>query len=86
MVSAEDAFGLTVGNETIGLYGAFQIRGFNPQDAGNVRISGLYFDQQGPLSARVIEGSIIRVGMSVVSYAFPAPTGIVDYDLRHAGD
>lgn len=38
------------------------------------------------LSPRVIEGSTIRVGMSAVGYAFPAPTGIVDYDLRHVGD
>ena len=86
VVSAEDAFGLTVGNETIGLYDPYQVCGFNPQDAGNVRVSGLYFDQQGPLSARVIEGSTIRVGMSAVGYAFPGPTGIVDCDLRHVGD
>ena len=76
----------SAGNKTIALYDPFQVRGFNPQDEGNVRISGLYFDQQGTLSARVIEGSAIRVGMSAVGYAFPAPTGIVDYDLRHAGD
>ncbi|HWW19390.1 MAG TPA: hypothetical protein VNZ06_01180 [Steroidobacteraceae bacterium] len=83
---ADDAFGLTLGLESIGLYGPGGVRGFNPQVAGNVRINGLYFDQQGGLSGRVIEGSTIRIGVSEVGYPFPAPTGIVDYDLRHVGD
>jgi iron complex outermembrane recepter protein len=86
VTSAEDAFGLTLGLESIGMYGPGQVRGFSPETAGNVRIDGLYFDQQGPLSNRVVEGSTIRVGVSEIGYAFPAPTGIVDYDLRHAGD
>jgi iron complex outermembrane receptor protein len=86
VVSAEDAFGLTIGTETIGLYDQNQIRGFSPQIAGNARIGGLYFDQQAPLSNRVIEGSTVRVGFSAIGYAFPAPTGIVDYALRRAGD
>jgi iron complex outermembrane recepter protein len=86
VVSAEDAFGLTLGLESIGMYSPGQVRGFSPQAAGNVRIEGLYFDQQGALSNRVVEGSTIRVGISEVGYPFPAPTGIVDYQLRHAGD
>jgi hypothetical protein len=44
VVSAEDAFGLTVGLESTGLYNPGSIRGFNPQTAGNARIDGLYFD------------------------------------------
>lgn len=86
VASASDAFGLTLGLESIGLYGPGFVRGFNPQTAGNVRIDGLYFDQQGALSNRVVEGSTIRIGISEVGYAFPAPTGIVDYDLRHTGN
>ena len=86
VAAADDAFGLTQGLESIGLYSPGSIRGFNPQAAGNVRLDGLYFDQQGGLSNRVVEGSTIRVGPSETGYAFPAPTGIVDYDLRHAGD
>jgi iron complex outermembrane recepter protein len=86
VISADDAFGLTLGLESIGMYGPGQVRGFSPQTAGNVRIDGLYFDQQGSLSNRVIEGSTIRVGVSEIGYAFPAPTGIVDYGLRRAGD
>ena len=86
VATAEDAFGLTLGLESIGMYSPGQVRGFSPQSAGNVRIDGLYFDQQGALSNRVIEGSTIRVGVSEIGYAFPAPTGIVDYGLRSPGN
>lgn len=86
VASAQDAFGLTLGLESIGLYGPGGVRGFSPQQAGNVRIDGLYFDQEGGLSNRVIDGSAIRVGVSEIGYAFPAPTGIVDYQLRSPGD
>lgn len=86
VATAEDAFGLTLGLESIGMYSPGQVRGFSPQSAGNVRIDGLYFDQQGALSNRVIEGSTIRVGVSEIGYAFPAPTGIVDYNVRRSGD
>ena len=86
VASASDAFGLTLGLESIGLYGPGYVRGFNPQTAGNVRIDGLYFDQQGSLSNRVVEGSTIRIGVSEIGYAFPAPTGIVDYNLRNPGN
>jgi hypothetical protein len=86
LATANDAFGLTLGLESIGLYGPALVRGFNPQTAGNVRIDGLYFDQQGALSNRVVEGSTIRIGVSEIGYAFPAPTGIVDYDLRDPGN
>src|SRR5579872_313229 len=86
VAAANDGFGLTLGLESIGLYGPGFVRGFSPQAAGNVRIDGLYFDQQGSLSNRVVEGSTIRIGVSEIGYAFPAPTGIVDYSLRHAGN
>lgn len=43
--AAEDAFGTRVGNESIGLYGPYNARGFSPVSAGNVRIEGLYFEQ-----------------------------------------
>lgn len=86
VVAAQDAFGLTLGLETIGMYSPGQVRGFSPAAAGNVRIDGLYFDEQGSLSRRVVEGWAIRVGVSEVGYAFPAPTGIADYQLRRPGD
>src|ERR1700734_1014401 len=84
VTAAEDAYGLTLGLESVGIYSPGLGRGFSPQTAGNVRIEGLYFDQQGGLTNRVVEGSAIRVGVSEIGYAFPAPTGIVDFDLRHS--
>jgi len=83
--SAEDAFGTSVGDESIGIYNAYDVRGFSPVDAGNVRIDGLYFDQQTDLNERVSGGSTIRVGLSAQSYPFPAPTGIADFGLRVPG-
>jgi iron complex outermembrane receptor protein len=35
---AEDAFGYSVGRETLGLYSSSNVRGFSPFKAGNVRI------------------------------------------------
>ena len=42
VTSADDAFGTSVGNETIGLYSTDEVRGFSPVAAGNIRIDGLY--------------------------------------------
>lgn len=80
--SAEDAFGKSVGDTSIGIYNETDVRGFSPTDAGNLRIEGLYYDQQGTLTDRLEQASTIRVGISAQSYHFPAPTGIVDYELR----
>jgi len=86
ITSAEDAFGTAVSGESIGLYDAFSIRGFSPSTAGNLRIEGLYFDQQAELTIRAQSGYAVHVGTSAQGYIFPAPTGIVDYSLRHSDD
>lgn len=86
VTSADDAFGSTVGNERTGIYSDSDIRGFSPVKAGNLRIEGIYFDQQASLTSRVRAGSTIRVGVAALDYPFPAPTGIVDYKLRPAGE
>ena len=86
VTAAEDAFGTSIGNESIGLYSSSQVRGFSPVSAGNVRIEGIYFDRQASISDRLVSGSTIRVGLSAQGYPFPAPTGIVDYRLRGVGD
>jgi len=85
VTQADDAFGTSVGNEQVGLYSSFDVRGFSPTKAGNVRIDGLYFDQVTELDSRVVESSRIRVGIAAQGYAFPAPTGVVDYSLRLPG-
>lgn len=86
VTAAEDAFGATLGDESIGLYSTSLVRGFSPVTAGNVRFEGLYFDRQAWLPNRLVEGSTIRVGLSAQGYPFPAPTGIVDYRLHKVGD
>jgi iron complex outermembrane receptor protein len=86
ITQASDAFGTSVGDETIGLYSGGNVRGFSAFAAQNVRIEGLYFDNQGPLSDAVRAGSTIQVGISALGYPFPAPTGIVDFSLRRSGD
>ena len=44
VTQAEDAFGFSVGRESLGIYSAGYARGFSPTAAGNVRIDGLYID------------------------------------------
>jgi len=87
VTAAGDAFGVTVGFQTIGLYGPINVRGFNPAQAENLRIEGLYYDQQLTYSNPFLfSRSDIRVGIAAQSYSFPSPTGIVDYKLRIPGD
>lgn len=86
VTSARDAFGTSIGNEQIGLYGSSEVRGFSPLDAGNLRIEGFAFDAQGSLSGRLVSGSTVHVGLTAQGYPFPAPTGIVDYRLRPVGE
>lgn len=82
---AEDAFGASVGRETIGLYTSSNVRGFSPTTAGNARIDGLYFDQVADIDARLRRATAIRVGFSAFGFLFPAPTGVLDYQLRRPG-
>jgi iron complex outermembrane recepter protein len=87
VTAAADAFGVTVGFQTIGLYSPTNVRGFNPAQAENLRIEGLYYDQQLTYSNPFLfSQSDIRVGIAAQSYSFPSPTGIVDYKLRVPGD
>jgi iron complex outermembrane recepter protein len=85
VTAAEDAFGTSIGNESIGIYSTSQVRGFSPVTAGNIRIEGVYLDRQGFIAQRLVSGSNIRVGLTAQGYPFPAPTGIVDYRLRTVG-
>lgn len=87
VAAASDAFGVSVGTERIGVYANDNVRGFSPITAGNRRIEGMYVDTLTPgLTPRLVTGSTIRVGLAALGYAFPAPSGIVDYGLRPAGD
>src|SRR5579862_7156260 len=89
VAEALDAFGSTVGREAIGLYSADSARGFSPTQTGNLRINGLYFDQVryfSNLVSRIVRGSSVHVGISAQGYLMPAPTGVVDYQLRTPGN
>lgn len=86
ILEAEDAFGFSVGPETIGLYSSTSVRGFSPIKAGNVRVEGLYFHQLTGLSTRVRRSTNIRVGLASLGFPFPSPTGVVNYELRTPGD
>ena len=82
VTQAEDAFGFSVGRESIGIYGPGQARGFSPSAAGNVRIDGLYFDPMFGLQNLLVDSVSIKVGLSAQGYPFTAPSGIVDQQLR----
>ena len=86
VTQAEDAFGFAVGRESLGIYNAGNARGFSPTAAGNLRIDGLYFDQQYGLSGTLVDSTSIKVGLSAQGYPFAAPSGIVDYALRRPDD
>jgi iron complex outermembrane recepter protein len=83
---SDDAFGKSVGDERIGIYDPFNVRGFSAVEAGNTRIEGLYFFQQANPTDRLVDGSTMRVGIAAQGYPFPAPTGIADYSLRKPGE
>jgi iron complex outermembrane recepter protein len=82
VTQSEDAFGRAVGNERIGIYSNEEVRGFNPLEAGNNRLEGLYIDQGQITSPRLIDGSSIRVGYAARGTPFPAPTGIIDLRME----
>src|SRR6267143_2017100 len=87
VTAAQDAFGTSIGFQNVGLYSANDARGFSPQQAGNLRIEGLYFDQQTWVTGDcMVRETTMRVGIAAQSYSFPAPTGIADLSLRTPGD
>ena len=86
VTQAEDAFGFSVGRESLGIYNAGNARGFSPTAAGNIRIDGLYFDQMYNLAGTVLNSTSIKVGLSAQGYPFAAPSGIVDLSLRRPDD
>lgn len=85
--TASDAFGTVVGNQTIGLYSETDARGFSPAQAENVRIEGLYYDQQTTDSdPYLFSRTDMRIGIAAQTYEFPSPSGIADLTLRAPGD
>ena len=73
---SDDAFGRSVGNESLGIYNLGDVRGFSPIDAGNVRIEGLYFDRQSDPPQPLVAGSAIRVGIAAQIIPFRRPLAL----------
>ncbi len=87
VTAAQDAFGTSIGFQNVGLYSVNEARGFSPQQAGNLRIEGLYYDQQTWTTGDcMVRETTMRIGVAAQSYSFPAPTGIADITLRTPGD
>jgi iron complex outermembrane receptor protein len=86
ITQAEDAFGFSVGRESLGIYSAGNTRGFSPSAAGNLRIDGLYFSPATDLVSPLVDSTSIKVGLSAQGYPFAAPSGIVDISLRKPQD
>lgn len=82
ITQSDDAFGRAVGTERIGIYSNEEVRGFNPVDAGNQRLEGLFIEQGMIISPRLLDSSAVRVGYGARSTTFPAPTGIVELRME----
>ncbi|HEY5758492.1 MAG TPA: TonB-dependent receptor [Steroidobacter sp.] len=79
---AEDAFGSTEGDESVGIYDQTSVRGFSLEAAGNYRINGRYFVKNSGVSSFFLEKSVVRIGYNALSLDHPGPSGVVDYKLR----
>lgn len=82
---ADDAFGAAIGNERVGLYRGWDVRGFSAVTAGNIRLEGLYIDRPAEFSERLVGNETIRVGITAQNDRFVAPTGVDDFRLRTTG-
>ena len=78
---ASDAFGSRIGIESIGLYSESLVRGFDLQQAGNYLLGDAYFVRAAAPPDTLVGGSQIRVGPNALDIGFPAPSGIVQYQL-----
>lgn len=86
VTQAGDAFGFSVGRETIGIYSSSNTRGFSPGQAGNIRFEGLYFDDLYDPSSALMGSISIQVGLGAQGYPFAAPSGIVNIALRRPAE
>jgi iron complex outermembrane receptor protein len=85
VTSAADAFGERAGIEQSGLYTESQVRGFDLNDSGAYRIDDAYFSRAQGLDDTVLAGVSVRVGVNAARLPYPAPSGVVNYRLREAG-
>ncbi|MEG3146222.1 hypothetical protein U1839_16335 [Sphingomonas sp. RT2P30] len=79
---ADDAFGYTVGDDTVGIYDQSSVRGFDLESAGNYRIDGNYFVKSSGVSNFFVASTAVRTGYNTFQLNLPGPSGVVDYRLR----
>lgn len=82
VTEAEDAFGFTNGEESVGIYNASSVRGFSLESAGNYRVNGRYFVKSSGVSSMFLEETTVRIGYNTLGTDLPGPSGVVDYRLR----
>lgn len=81
IAAAEDAFGLRIGVESIGLYSESQVRGFRLEDAGNFRMNDAYFVRGSTPSNAVLSGVETRIGANAMAFDLVGPSGVIAYSL-----
>lgn len=75
---ADNAYGLRVGNEEIGLYDTGSIRGFALDAGANYRLDGAFFAAFTERAERTEASATIQAGPNLFAARFPSPTGVVD--------
>ncbi|GAB3024766.1 TonB-dependent siderophore receptor [Bowmanella dokdonensis] len=83
ITSAKDAFGTSKENESIGIYDASSVRGFDLSAAGNYQINGHYFVKSSGMSRFFVEQTNIKIGYGAIGSSMPGPSGVVNYQLRY---
>lgn len=82
VTDADDAFGFTSGDETVGIYSEQSVRGFDLEAAGNYRVNGRYFVKSSGVSSFFIDTTTVQIGYNTFGVDQPGPSGVVNYKLR----
>lgn len=76
--TAQDAYGLRIGNEEIGLYNSSSIRGFSLDSGANYRLDDAYYVPFADRSEVAEASVVIQAGPNLFDARFPSPTGVVN--------
>lgn len=79
---ATDAFGISDGEDSIGIYDSSSVRGFDLSAAGNYRLNGAYFVKSSGVSHFFVESTQVRIGLAAAGMDFPGPSGVINYQLH----
>lgn len=83
IADAENAYGLRVGNEEIGLYDSNSIRGFVLDTGANYRLDGVFVSAISFRAQRTEAATSIQAGPNLFAARLPSPTGVVDLLTDH---